>query len=229
MSTSVIQTDFDRLARLSTEGWDHNTHYHSFLLRRVPSPCIYALDIGCGAGVFSRRLALQARHVLAVDLSPEMIRMAQQQAAANIEFQIADVLTADWPIDHFDCVASIATLHHLPLEPMLTKMAAALRGGGTLMVLDLFRATTLADHVVGAFGAPASIALKLLNTGHLRQPPEVRAAWAEHSRHDQLSSLSEVRRIAATVLPGARLTRRLLWRYSLIWTKPSNSSPNTLT
>jgi 2-polyprenyl-3-methyl-5-hydroxy-6-metoxy-1,4-benzoquinol methylase len=220
MPASIIQTDFDRLARLSTEGWDHNTHYHPFLLRHVPSPCVYALDIGCGAGVFSRRLALQARHVLAVDLSPEMIRVAQRQATANIEFQLADALAADWPIDHFDCMVSIATLHHLPLEPMLIKMAAALRGGGTLMVLDLFRATTLADRVVGALGAPASIMLNLVKTSHLRQPPEVRAAWAEHSRHDQLLSLSEVRRIAATVLPGARLTRHLLWRYSLIWTKP---------
>jgi SAM-dependent methyltransferase len=221
MSTSSIQADFDRLARLSTEGWDHNSHYHPFLLRHVPSPCVYALDIGCGTGGFSRRLALQARQVLAVDLSPEMIRVAQRQAVANIEFQVADALAADWPIDHFDCIVSIATLHHLPLEPMLIKMVAALRGGGTLMVLDLFRATTLADRVTGAFGAPVSFTLKLLKTGRLRWPPEVRAAWAEHGRHDHPLSLSEVRRIAAMALPGARLTRHLLWRYSLIWTKPA--------
>lgn len=28
-----------------------------------------------------------------------------------------------------------------------------------------------------------------------------------------------MRRTAARILPGARLRRRLLWRYSLVWTK----------
>ena len=27
----TIQADFDRLALLSEEGWDHNNHYHNFL------------------------------------------------------------------------------------------------------------------------------------------------------------------------------------------------------
>jgi hypothetical protein len=30
----------------------------------------------------------------------------------------------------------------------------------------------------------------------------------------------EMRAIAARVLPGARLRRHLLWRYSITWTKP---------
>jgi hypothetical protein len=33
-------------------------------------------------------------------------------------------------------------------------------------------------------------------------------------------SFTGTRRIAARVLPGARFRRHLLWRYSLVWTKP---------
>ena len=32
---------------------------------------------------------------------------------------------------------------------------------------------------------------------------------------------AQVRRIAAETLPGVRYRRHLLWRYSLIWAKPS--------
>jgi hypothetical protein len=35
-STEKVREDFDRLADLSYEtGWDHNTHYHAFLLKRL--------------------------------------------------------------------------------------------------------------------------------------------------------------------------------------------------
>jgi len=34
------------------------------------------------------------------------------------------------------------------------------------------------------------------------------------------ATLSEVRRRAAAVLPGASIRRRLLWRYVLVWDKP---------
>jgi ubiquinone/menaquinone biosynthesis C-methylase UbiE len=99
-STEKIQADFDRLAMLSTEEWNHNDYYHSFLLRHVPTPCDRVLDIGCGTGGFSRRLAQRAQHVLALDLSPQMIRIAQERSTyfANIEYEVADVLKYDLPL-----------------------------------------------------------------------------------------------------------------------------------
>ena len=35
---------------------------------------------------------------------------------------------------------------------------------------------------------------------------------------------ASMRRISQDVLPGARFQRRLLWRYSVIWTKPPSSA-----
>src|SRR2546423_12311609 len=114
---STIQQDFDRIALVSEDGATHNDHYHNFLLRHLPSNCRNVLEIGCGTGAFARQLAQGSQHVLALDLSPEMIRLARERSAKcpNIEFQAADVLDRSLPVEDFDCIASIATLHHLPL------------------------------------------------------------------------------------------------------------------
>lgn len=37
--TRDIQADFDRLAVFSDERWDHNNHYHQFLLQHLPPHC----------------------------------------------------------------------------------------------------------------------------------------------------------------------------------------------
>jgi SAM-dependent methyltransferase len=58
------------------------------------------------------------------------------------------------PAAHFDCIVSIATLHHLPLELMLEKMKAALKENGVLLVLDLFKAESASDFVLSIPAIP---------------------------------------------------------------------------
>src|SRR5260221_11655761 len=121
MSMSTVQADFDRIAELSLPTWDHNNHYHDFLLKQLPARLANALDIGCGMGEFARMVAPRSDHVVAVDLSPQMIRRAKAESAAfsNIAYQVGDIMQMDLPAAHFACIASIATLHHLPLALML--------------------------------------------------------------------------------------------------------------
>ncbi len=85
------------------------------------------------------------------------------------------------------------------------------------MVHDLFRERGLVDRAASALALPLSFARRLLVA---RPSPEARAAWAAHARHDRFLTLDEVRRRAAAVLPGARVRRHLLWRYTLTWRKP---------
>jgi SAM-dependent methyltransferase len=205
--TSTIQADFDRIAQISGEGWNHNRHYHGFLLARVPAPCARALDVGCGTGAFARLLARRADRVLGLDLSPQMIRLARERSRewANVDFQVADVVTWFFPPAHFDCIASIATFHHLPLEEML--------------VLDLYQQQGLVDLLVSALAMPADLALRLVKTGRMGQSPEARRAWAQHGSHEAYLPLSRIREICARVLPGAQVRRHLLWRYSIVWKK----------
>lgn len=225
-SSSVIQADFDRIALLSQDHWGHNSHYHHLLLRYIP-PCRNALEIGCGTGAFARLLAQRVEHVLALDLSPQMARVAKDrsQQHPNIEFLVADVAAWRFPVDHFDCVATIATLHHLQLDIILEQIATSLKVGGVLVVLDLFRVVAWTELLAAQFALPADIIMRLTHNGVLREPQAIRDAWTEHGRHDHYLNLAEIRAIADRVLPGARVRRHWFWRYSLLWRKTAAHQP----
>lgn len=217
---SKVQADFDRLALLSDDGWSHNSHYHPFLLKHVPQHMETALEIGCGTGALSRLLAQRADHVLALDLSPQMIRVASERSVdyPNIQYETADAEVRELPERTFDCIATIATLHHLSLDTTILKMKRALKPGGVLLILDLYMVERWGwrDVVRNAAAMPYSFCLKLLKTGRLRPSREVREAWAEHGKTDHYPSPAQIR-AACVELTGAQIRFHLLWRYSVIW------------
>jgi SAM-dependent methyltransferase len=74
-----------------------------------------ALDVGCGAGVFSVWLAEQGLEVTGIDLLPDAIAMARSLAerrGATVELVRADVLTYA-PDRPFDLVYDSGCLHSL--------------------------------------------------------------------------------------------------------------------
>ena len=218
---SSVEADFDRLALLDDEGWTASNHYHGSLLKYVPKNCGQALEIGCGTGAFARELAARCRRVVALDLSVEMIRVARSRSARfdNVEFQLADAMTWGFPQSQFDFICSIATLHHLEQRELFVKMRDALRPGGVLVVLDLVESNGLVERMLDVIGLGVSGSLRLLRNGRLKPPPEVRKAWEEHGKHDHYSTITQMRALANEILPGSNVTRRLLWRYMLVYRK----------
>ena len=74
-----------------------------------------ALDVGCGAGVFSVWMAEQGMDVTGIDLFPEAIEMAQGRAAAkqaDVAFLCADLFSYT-PEHPFDLVFDSGCLHSL--------------------------------------------------------------------------------------------------------------------
>lgn len=218
-----IQSDFDLIASLPDESWDHNAHYHAYLLARIPERCRQILEIGCGSGEFSRLLSARAERVLALDLSPRMIQLARQRSEPypNIDFVEADVMTYELPDTRFDCIATLTTMHHLPAESILRRISKALKPGGTFVCLDLYERANLLDLFFDAIAYPTDLFLRLIKTGKPRPSAEVRAAYAEHGRTDTYLTLAQVERTCADILPGALVSRHLFWRYSIIWKKPA--------
>ncbi|MDT7543217.1 MAG: hypothetical protein QOE33_3121 [Acidobacteriota bacterium] len=216
-----IQSDFDRIALLSDESWNHNAHYHDYLLGRIPQRCRQVLEIGCGTGEFSRSLAGRAEMVLALDLSAQMIRLAgaRSKLYPNIEFVRGDVMSCQFPDDHFDCIATLTMLHHLPFVPILEKISKALRPGGVFVCLDLYQRSNLADLLFDSIAYPANLFFRLIKTGKPRPPRQVREAYDEHGKTDTYLTLSQVEETCARVLPGAIVSRHLFWRYSIVWKK----------
>lgn len=228
VTTATIKSDFDRLAALDSDGWTANNHYHDFLLQHLPAKCENALEIGCGTGAFSRRLAERSEHVLALDLSTEMIRVARSRSSRfpNLRFEVADAVVYDLPAARFDCIATIATLHHLALRQMLFKLKEALKPGGVLIILDLFQPERglltvegWRDWLAEMARLTTSVGLRLVHNGRLRPPREVRAAWAEHGKADHYLKMKEVSGVYGEILPDAVIRKHLLWRYSVVWRK----------
>src|SRR6266571_3113542 len=216
-----IQSDFDRIALLSNESWNHNAHYHGYLMRQIPEQCREILEIGCGTGKFSRLLAQRAERVLAIDLSPQMIRLAQERSKLypNIDFVRSDVMTYKFPDNQFDCIATLTTLHHLTTETILRKIRKALKPGGIFVCLDLYQRSKLTDLFFDGVAYPAGLFLRLTKTGKPRPSRGVREAYAEHEKTDTYLTLPRVEQICADILPGALVSRHLFWRYSIIWKK----------
>ena len=220
---SSVEADFDRLALLDDEGWTTNNHYHNLLLEHVPYKCENALEIGCGTGAFARQLAKRCGRVVALDLSAEMIRVARLRSTQfdNVEFQLADAMTWNFPQSHFDFICSIATLHHLEQRELFVKMRDALKPGGVLVVLDLVESDGLVERMLDVIGLGVSPTLRLIHNGRLNPPLEVRRAWEQHGKHDHYSTVTQVRMLADEILPGSTVKRQLLWRYLLVYQKPT--------
>jgi ubiquinone/menaquinone biosynthesis C-methylase UbiE len=220
---SSIEADFDRLALLDDEGWTAINHYHNFLLKHVPRNCENALEIGCGTGAFARRLAKYCKRVVALDLSSEMIRVARTRSSQfeNLEFQLADAMTWDFPQSYFNYVCSIATLHHLQQRELFVKMKDSLKPRGVLVVLDLVESNNLMERMVDVIALGVSGSLRLIHNGRLKPLAEVRKAWEQHGKHDSYATVRDMRALADEVLPGSSVRRHLLWRYSLVYQKPA--------
>lgn len=217
-----VREDFDRIASLMASERELPETYADYLLSHVPHGCDHALDIGCGLGAFARRVAGQAGRVTAMDLSPEMIAVARKRSAgfSNLEFVLGDFLRLPLTLESYDCIVTLATMHHLPLKEALSRIKSLLRPGGTLILQDLLAASGPFDRAFDLVRLPISVAVRLRHGGRLRPRPEVRRAWREHGKHESYLTPREVLAMRDEHFPGGLVRRHFLWRYTLVWKKP---------
>lgn len=216
-----IKEDFDRLALYDRSGWDHNNHYHSFLLKQLPKKRNTVLDIGCGTGEFARLLAQRFNKVVALDLSPNTIDVAKKRSQdyKNIDFQLADIMQWQFPSFYFDAIISIATFHHVSVENLLPNLQNALKPGGKLIILDLLEQENIGDFFNDFIAVPLNWLFSFKNR-HIQPSPAAIAAMREHLRTDKFLTFSQVKQIYLNSLHQAEIKKHLFWRYSLVWQKP---------
>ncbi len=222
---NVIINDFNKIASFGNDPkWNHNNCYFGHLLKYIPHKTDFCLDIGCGKGELSYLAAQKAKKVLAVDIADEMIAYAAEHyAAENIEYRCGNVLGMDFEDDSLDVIITTATAHHLPYEWLLNFSKNKLKTGGRLIVLDLVEAATISDKLLWGFAFFPNILMNILKNGRLhKDEPHVAEFWREHGKRDEYMTMKEIRQLAARHLPGAKIRRKLFWRYSLIWEKTIN-------
>ena len=110
-----------------------------------------ALDVGCGPGQLSIRLAERGLHVTGIDLDERMIGRARANAERDIwdrsdgaddapmpEFVVGSAAALPFPDETFDIVVSTMSVHHWD-DPVagLAEIARVLRPTGRALIWDL--------------------------------------------------------------------------------------------
>jgi ubiquinone/menaquinone biosynthesis C-methylase UbiE len=128
--------------------WIYNFAIH-LCQRRALAPWLRrgsngtALDVGCGVGRWTLRLATRAMHVTGLDLSPFMIeraaRRARQAHATNTTFVVGDVARLHID-DRFDLILCVTVIQHImdarEAARAVENLAAHLKPGGEMVLLE---------------------------------------------------------------------------------------------
>ena len=106
-----------------------------------PQPDWQVLDVATAAGHTAFAFAPHVAHVIASDITPEMLPVAAQQAAErgieNISFETADAESLPFPDNNFDLVTCRIAAHHFPnAAQFMAEAARVLRPAGIAAVVD---------------------------------------------------------------------------------------------
>jgi magnesium-protoporphyrin O-methyltransferase len=115
---------------------------------------IRILDAGCGTGALAVELAHRGAQVMAIDLSPTLIELAQQRLppilnGGQIEFRIGDML--DPTLGHFDYVVAMDSLIHYRPDDII-RVLQGLASRTEHSMLFTFAPRTLALSIMHAVG-----------------------------------------------------------------------------
>ncbi|MDQ3206032.1 MAG: bifunctional 2-polyprenyl-6-hydroxyphenol methylase/3-demethylubiquinol 3-O-methyltransferase UbiG [Pseudomonadota bacterium] len=186
------QAELDKFGALASRWWDPegpqkplhalNPTRLGYVAARSTLEGARALDVGCGAGLLSESLALAGAHVTALDLSPELVKVARLhrlETGVEVDYRVQSVESlAGEAAGGFDVVTCMEMLEHVP-DPgsIISACAALLRPGGRLYVSTLNR--TPAAFVLAILGAEYIARLLPKGTHQYRDfiKPSELASW----------------------------------------------------
>jgi SAM-dependent methyltransferase len=114
--------------------------YAYYLLGNVFNKTV--LDFGCGAGENSVLLARRAGKIVGLDISPDLVEIAQRRAQVHgqtVQFIVASAYATGLPAESVDVVFGEAILHHLDLERAANEIRRILRPGGYAIFVEPIR------------------------------------------------------------------------------------------
>lgn len=214
------------LARINARHpWNHNEHFHDWILRNLPARRQVAVDIGCGKGVLAGKLATYFTHVTGIDRDEGMAAAASARMRGFPQVSIRRCDFADFSSaardGGADLITMVAVLHHLGLDDTLARIPRLLAPGGRLLVVGLARPDSLADLAFDVVSGAANPVM-----GMIKHPRPARGQQRTDEDQpvmpimDPASTFAEISKAARAQLPGCTVRRRLFFRYTLRWDKP---------
>jgi 2-polyprenyl-6-hydroxyphenyl methylase/3-demethylubiquinone-9 3-methyltransferase len=165
------QVELDKFDELAQRWWDPdgpqkalhalNPARLGYVAERVALRGARVLDVGCGGGLLSEALAKSGAQVTAIDLAPNLLKvarlhgleLAQQQPGIKVDYRQMPVeALADEAPASFDAVTCMEMLEHVPDPASIVRACATLlKPGGRLFLSTLNRTpAAFALAIVGA-------------------------------------------------------------------------------
>jgi len=96
-------------------------------------PGVRVLELGCGTGLFTEKFAQTGAELVAIDISPDLLKIAKARTLPPERVHFRQGLFEEDTIEgHFDAVIGSSVLHHLDLERALPKISQLLKPSGIL-------------------------------------------------------------------------------------------------
>ena len=160
------QVELDKFGALAQRWWDPegpqkalhamNPVRLAYVAGRTTLRDARVLDVGCGGGLLSEALAGEGAVVTAIDLSPELLKVARLhglETGVSVDYrqQPVEALATEAP-GSFDAVTCMEMLEHVPDPAAIIRACAELlRPGGRLYLSTLNRTpAAFALAIVGA-------------------------------------------------------------------------------
>ena len=118
---------------------------YQFVKSILPHPAQTIVEVGCGNGYLCLELARDGHEVLGIDVSPDIIEVAERSSTADpqppgfgsLRYLCADMSTWPTPEARFDCVIFNRALHHLlALQQTMAQVQRLLKHGGKVICQD---------------------------------------------------------------------------------------------
>jgi len=163
---NFTQSELDKFGALAQRWWDPegpqkalhalNPARLGYVTARAPLRGARVLDVGCGAGLLSEAMAREGAQVTALDLAPELVKVARLhglESGVKVDYRLQSVESLAQEMQgQFDAITCMEMLEHVP-DPgsIIRACATLLRPGGKLFLSTLNRTpAAFALAIVGA-------------------------------------------------------------------------------
>ncbi len=106
------------------------------------------LDLGCGKGENLIPLAERGGNVIGIDISPELVHLAQariRSAGVKADLAIGSAYETGLPDESVDIIFCIALIHHLDIPRVRAEMLRIVKRGGFVVLSEPIRFSKLCD------------------------------------------------------------------------------------